>query len=678
MAIGMIIGSIAAQGATLWVAGSPTNDTGLQGGSVPSWCGQCVNDAGMAVGYAYKFVVGEEARAVRWDASGTAATELGIFGTDANGSSESYSYAVNSSGMTVGRVRKYIGGNSVGTRAVRWNASGTTATELGNLGTDTDGSTEACAYAVNSAGTAVGYAYKIVGGINKGIRPVRWNYAGTAATELGNLGTDEYGNANAEANAINDAGTAVGWAVKFIGYSAAGSRAVRWNSSGTVATELGDLGTNANGSTFASALAVNSAGTATGWAYKYDGVIFKGTRAVRWNASGTAATELGNLGTNTLGETDARAYAVNSAGTVVGWVEKYVGDNSMGNRAVRWDASGTTAIELGNLGTDPNGYTDSFAWAVNDAGTAVGYAYKYNDGIFQNRAVIWLPDATVIDLNDLGMTSLPAGGTWKLNTARDLSADGFVAGEGWFDPDGDGPMYGYDRLWVAQVGLGGKWTKATGGTWGRGPNWSTGTPAMQVGDAEFNLNTAYTVTLDRDERTRTMTVSAGSVTLSFAGHTLATDNGLSILSGATLKGAGTIEGDITNAGTLSPGNGLGTLTISGNLTSTNSLYFEIASLASYDEIDVSQTFTAGGSIVVSALNGYTPSYGDSFHLMSFGSLTDNGYAFDFSQATLPEGLQWNTTSFSTTGTISVVPEPSVLALLLTFAVGCLRWWRRWA
>ena len=82
---------------------------------------------------------------------------------------------------------------------------------------------------------------------------------------------------------------------------------------------------------------------------------YLGTAAVRWDASGTAATELGNLGTDTSGYTERQAYAINTAGTAVGYANKYSPDGTfLGHRAVRWDASGTAA-ELGN-GTD-NGIT---------------------------------------------------------------------------------------------------------------------------------------------------------------------------------------------------------------------------------------------------------------------------------------------------------------------------------
>ena len=157
--------------------------------------------------------------------------------------------------------------------------------------------------------------------------------------------------------AINDAGTAVGFSSKYVGDSDMGYAAVRWEASGTAATELGRLGADDGGTSDAKAWAINNAGTAVGYSSKYVDGDWKGSRAVRWDASGTAATELGELGTQSNGYSYAQAYAVNEAGTAVGWSYKYVGGSNKGGRAVRWDASGTVATELGNLGTDGNGTT---------------------------------------------------------------------------------------------------------------------------------------------------------------------------------------------------------------------------------------------------------------------------------------------------------------------------------
>jgi hypothetical protein len=579
-----------AQAGILQVAGSPEYDpatqTGLKDGEIPYAPGWGANNSGTAVGRSIKYDNGIDLglRAVRWDASGTAATELGYLGLSTSNSTAALALAVNDAGTAVGRSKKYDVGVDKGYRAVRWDAAGTIATELGNLGT-INGSTNAEAYAVNASGTAVGSAKLYVSNADKGIRAVRWDASGVP-TELPNLGLTTSAS-KAYAFAINDDGIAVGYSQKPGGLSNLGTRAVRWNSSGVVA-ELGNLGTTGGPypTTNAHAVAVNAVGTAVGWATKYVSGSLVGDRAVRWDASGTIATELDNLGLSGSNSANTSAYAVNDANTAVGYAQKFDSGIDKGTRAIRWDGSGTAATELGNLGLDANNSTSASAYAVNGAGTAVGYAQKYDlSGIYVgDRAVIWLPDASAIDLNDLGVVPVPAGGAWTLTTARALSAYGWVAGSGAFDPDGDGPQASYTRHWVAQVGLGGTWTNAAGGTWGRGPNWSTGTPAMQVGNATFDRNSAYTVALDRNELTQTIAINAGTVTINFNGHTLTTENGLSIADGATLKVDGTIVSDIINAGTLG-----GTGIISGPVILTGD-----STLISTGTLTISNTLTISG------------------------------------------------------------------------------------
>src|SRR2546423_8570156 len=65
---------------------------------------------------------------------------------------------------------------------------------------------------------------------------------------------------------------------------------------------------------------INSAGTAVGFANNYTAFgAFNAIRAVRWDASG--ATELGFIGIGSA-SVETRAYAINGAGTAVGYSSK--------------------------------------------------------------------------------------------------------------------------------------------------------------------------------------------------------------------------------------------------------------------------------------------------------------------------------------------------------------------
>jgi len=212
---------------------------------------------------------------------------------------------------------------------------------------------------------------------------------------------------------------------------------------------LGDLGTDNDGFTLSFPEDINNFGIVVGYANKYGNGVDLGTRAVRWDPTGSAAIELGNLGTDAIGKTLSRAEAINSSGTIVGGATKYVSGTSKGGRAVRWNAGGTDAIELGLLGTDNSGTTVSGAAAINDAGIVVGIANEYDNlgALLGRRAVMWGADGLAINLNTL---IDPASG-WVLTEATSISSDNWISGRGSFDPDGTGSIAAYNRLFLIQV-----------------------------------------------------------------------------------------------------------------------------------------------------------------------------------------------------------------------------------
>jgi hypothetical protein len=173
----------------------------------------------------------------------------------------------------------------------------------------------------------------------------------------------------------------------------------------------------------------------------------------RWDAGGTAATELGNLGTSSSGAATDGAWAINDAGTIAGRAEKYnPAGTLLGSRAVRWNSGQTAAIELGNLGTTLSGTTTTdigSARPMNAAGMIIGTAKKYDlaGNLLGNRAVYWGANTTAVDINSL----IDSAGGWVLTSASAISDTGWIAGNGLFDPDGPGGQAAYDRMFLLQL-----------------------------------------------------------------------------------------------------------------------------------------------------------------------------------------------------------------------------------
>ena len=191
---------------------------------------------------------------------------------------------------------------------------------------------------------------------------------------------------------------------------------------------------------------------------------------------------------------------------------------------------------------------------------------------------------------------------------------------------------------------------------GRGRQWSTGTPATQVGNAAFGASATYNVGLDRNELTRNIAVNAGNVTLNLNGYTLGTLIESTIASGATLKvggsGVATISSDVTNSGTLAPGTSIGALNINGEYVQTASgkLQIEIASLSDFDRLNVGGNAGLDGTLEVLLVGGYMPPGGYSFNILDWGSRSGS-----FASLVLPEIAtgEWDTSYLYNSGVLAV-------------------------
>ena len=120
-------------------------------------------------------------------------------------------------------------------------------------------------------------------------------------------------------------------------------------------------------------------------------------------------------------------------------------------------------------------------------------------------------------------------------------------------------------------------------------------------------------------------------------------------------------------GNLRPGNSPAEVKYDGNVSfgSTGQMVMELGGLQSgsqADKVDVTGALNLGGELTVVLYNGFTPSLGDRWDL--FDASTTSGTFDSLSLPQLADGMQWDTSSLDTNGSITVVPEPSTLVLLL--------------
>lgn len=416
-----------------------------------------VNDAGVAIGWVRAkdaSGLGAGDRATAWNAGSGAANVLAA--PSSLGGNDYQAYAINRAGVIVGHGVSFnqAAGVSRGIRAYRWESANASPVELQPLNTDFNGGAIAEAYTLNDAGTVVGAAHWYgADGRDYGTRVVRWSAGSMTAVQLNGLAPNSQPHQSA-AYAVSASGTVVGFA------SLDDQRyyAARWVNGSTTPQQLASLG-QGDPETVSMALDVNVAGTAIGYSTRYasnHGERSLGPRAARWNAGGTQVVELGHLGTSADGFTVSQANAINDAGTVIGYASKYNAGIYAGTRPTLWNANATAVVALGMLGADAGGNAEGTADDINASGVAVGRVQKFNGTtLVGDRAVLWLTVApqTAVDLNTL----LPVNSGWTLNAARGISDTGFVSGLGSFDPAGAAPAY--DRqftLLVPQAGTYGK------------------------------------------------------------------------------------------------------------------------------------------------------------------------------------------------------------------------------
>ena len=217
-----------------------------------------------------------------------------------------------------------------------------------------------------------------------------------------------------------------------------------------------------------------------------------------------------------------------------------------------------------------------------------------------------------------------------------------------------------------------------------GAQLGSGTVNLEGGELELSststlsniINTSAASTLDTSTNTVTLSgtlsgsgaiTKTGSGTLKLTG-TLSNTGGFSvsegelnvnntsgstpaILSGGTLSGAGTIGNLIANSGTIAPGNSIGTLNVSGNVTlgSSNILVIEVDAEGNSDKIVATGSVTAGGTLKISPETSETYS-GVTYTIITGSSISGT---FTTSEITTCSGVTPSVSYGSTSITVTL-------------------------
>jgi autotransporter-associated beta strand protein len=150
-----------------------------------------------------------------------------------------------------------------------------------------------------------------------------------------------------------------------------------------------------------------------------------------------------------------------------------------------------------------------------------------------------------------------------------------------------------------------------------------------------------------------------------------TQSGQALHLAGDVTGTGSYNGLVSFTKSFSPGMSAAAISLENfTLASTNALTLEIGGLAAgtqYDRLNFSGSGILGGILAVTFINGFTPAEGNSFALITGGTLSG---AFDsFSLPNLNPTLAWRYSQTPNSANLVVVPEPSsTLLMSLTVAL----------
>ena len=174
-------------------------------------------------------------------------------------------------------------------------------------------------------------------------------------------------------------------------------------------------------------------------------------------------------------------------------------------------------------------------------------------------------------------------------------------------------------------------------------------------DVAASSSLAFNNTLNLNGNTLTKT---GDGTMDINGA-LNTGGGSVVINAGALGGSGEIGGDLVIAAgsAVAPGNSAGTLSVTGNYTQEAGAFLKIqigglTAGTQHDVLNVTGALTIdGGSLDISLINGFTPTPGDMFDVLNFGSAIGN---LDAIHGTPGTNMAWDSSQLFVDGSLTAV------------------------
>jgi hypothetical protein len=145
----------------------------------------------------------------------------------------------------------------------------------------------------------------------------------------------------------------------------------------------------------------------------------------------------------------AVADRLNERGTVLGTY----GRQGL-SRGIIWTSPQTPIVLQTVAGSPTTIETTTVVGAINDFDYAVGNQHNLQSGGQPEEVhpILWRPDGTAIPLNSLSTRDRTSpGATWSYYSVTSISNTGFVAGVGYFDPDGANGVAAYPRQYTILI-----------------------------------------------------------------------------------------------------------------------------------------------------------------------------------------------------------------------------------